>query len=67
MRYIKQALLARIAARLASGLGRPKVSSKDLVRAEFRTSTQRMGLAYTDRIRDIFRLRWLRVVHTDRH
>jgi membrane protein YqaA with SNARE-associated domain len=35
-------------------------SVDDLKRAEFKTSTQRFGLRFTDRIRDIFRLRWLR-------
>jgi hypothetical protein len=31
-----------------------------LQRAEFKTSTQRLGIRFTENIRDIFRLRWLR-------
>jgi len=38
--------------------GKPTV--EDLKRAEFKTSTQRLGLRFTERIRDVFRFRWLR-------
>lgn len=37
-----------------------KVTGQDLDKAEFPTSTQRMGLRFTDRLRDTMRLRWLR-------
>jgi len=39
-----------------------KVTARDLRRAEFKTSTQRLGIRFTERIRDIFRFRWLRKV-----
>ena len=37
-----------------------KPNVDDLKRAEFRTSTQRLGIRFTEKIRDIFRLKWLR-------
>jgi hypothetical protein len=37
-----------------------KPTTADLQRAEFKTSTQRLGIRFTERIRDVFRLRWLR-------
>ena len=37
---------------------RPTVD--DLQRAEFKTSTQHLGIRFTERIRDVFRFRWLR-------
>ena len=35
-------------------------TTADLQRAEFKTSTQRLGIRFTERIRNIFRFRWLR-------
>ena len=32
----------------------------DLKRTEFKTSTQRLGIRFTERIRNVFRLKWLR-------
>ena len=37
-----------------------KPSVEDLKRAEFTTSTQRLGIRFTDRIRDVFRFKWLK-------
>jgi hypothetical protein len=37
-----------------------KITPADLHRADFPTSTQRMGLRFTERLRDVFRGRWLR-------
>jgi hypothetical protein len=37
-----------------------KPSLEDLKRAEFTTSTQRLGMRFTDRIRDVFRFKWLK-------
>jgi len=37
-----------------------KPTTDDLRRAEFKTSTQRMGVRFTDKIRNVFRSRWLR-------
>ena len=33
----------------------------DLKRADFPTSTQRLGIRFTERIRDAFRFKWLKV------
>ncbi len=40
--------------------GKREVTSEDLRRADFPTSTQRMGVRFSQRIRDTFRFRWLR-------
>jgi hypothetical protein len=37
-----------------------KPTTEDLKRAEFKTSTQRLGMRFTDRIRDVFRFKWLK-------
>jgi hypothetical protein len=36
-----------------------KPSKEDLKQAEFKTSTQWLGIRFTDRIRDVFRFKWL--------
>lgn len=36
------------------------VTTDDLGRHEYATSTQRIGIRFTDRIRDTFRFRWIR-------
>ena len=38
--------------------GKPTV--EDMKRAEFKTSTQRLGLRFTEKIREVFRFKWLR-------
>ena len=35
-------------------------SAEDLKRAEFGTSTQKIGVRFTERIRDVFRFEWLK-------
>jgi hypothetical protein len=37
-----------------------KPSTYDLKRAEFTTSTQKLGIRFTERIRDVFRFKWLK-------
>jgi hypothetical protein len=37
-----------------------KPSMEDLKRAEFGTSTQKIGVRFTERIRDVFRFKWLK-------
>jgi hypothetical protein len=37
-----------------------KPNAKDLKNADFSTSTQRLGVRFTDRIRDVFRFRWIK-------
>lgn len=39
-----------------------KVTTADFERMDFRTSTQGLGLRFLDRIRNTFRLRWIRPV-----
>ncbi|MFC1765146.1 hypothetical protein ACFL6U_24120 [Planctomycetota bacterium] len=36
------------------------VSSQDLQQADYSTSTQRLGVRFTRKLRDTFRFRWLR-------
>jgi hypothetical protein len=51
---------------LGAGLGRlvrrrlPPAGGDDLRRHDFGWSTQRMGVRFTERIRDSFRFRWIR-------
>jgi hypothetical protein len=47
---------------LSQLLGRrlPPVTGGDLKKQDYPTSTQRMGVRFTERIRDTFRFRWLR-------
>ena len=37
-----------------------KPSMEDLKRAEFGTSTQKIGVRFTERIRNVFRFKWLK-------
>jgi hypothetical protein len=39
---------------------RPMHTKEDLKRAEFGTSTQRLGIRFNGKIRDIFRFRWIK-------
>lgn len=60
-RKVRRALIGLAAGLLAGRRLRHKsVSSQDLYRKSFRTSTQRMGVRFTEGIRDTFRRRWLR-------
>ena len=38
-----------------------KPVADDLKRADFKTSTQNMGIRFSEKIRDVFRFRWLKV------
>jgi hypothetical protein len=38
----------------------PEATSADLRKHDYSTSTQRMGVRFTERIRNVFRLRWIR-------
>ena len=40
--------------------GQREVTSEDLRRTDFPASTQRMGVRFSEKIRDTFRFRWLR-------
>ena len=37
-----------------------KPGADDLKQAEFKTSTQHMGIRFTDKIRNVFRFRWIK-------
>ncbi len=39
---------------------KPKVSGGDLKKAEFKTSTQGLGIRFGDHLRNTFRFRWLK-------
>ena len=41
-------------------LFRPKVSVGDMKKMEFSTSSQRIGVSFTEKIRNIFRGRWIK-------
>jgi len=38
----------------------PKTSVDDVKRTDFKTSSQRVGVRFTDKIRNVFRNRWLK-------
>jgi len=38
----------------------PKPGTSDLKKADFCASTQRLGIRFTERIRSVFRFRWLK-------
>jgi len=42
-----------------------KITPSDLRRAEFKTSTQRLGIRFVESIRDVFRFRWIRMAGKD--
>jgi len=37
-----------------------KPTAEDLSKAEFKTSTQGMGISFSERIRDVFRFKWIK-------
>ena len=37
-----------------------KPTAEDLSKAEFKTSTQGMGVRFSERIRDVFRFKWIK-------
>ncbi len=37
-----------------------KINTSDLKQTEFQTSTQRLGIRFTEQVRRVFRFRWLR-------
>jgi hypothetical protein len=51
--------LAAIVMALRGGRHR-KINSKDLRDADFKTSAQGMGVSFTEKIRDVFRHKWIK-------
>jgi hypothetical protein len=39
---------------------RKKTTADDMQKLEFKASTRRMGITFTDKIRDLFRHKWLK-------
>jgi hypothetical protein len=39
--------------------GKPAVTQSDVRKLDFLTSSQKFGLRFTERLRDVFRFRWL--------
>jgi len=62
------AFFCSVAARLLCVFSgrRGKPTAADYERIEFKTSTQRLGVRFTERIRDVFRFRWIRKTSDDR-
>lgn len=46
---------------VAITLGKGNTGSRAIEKMEFSSSTQRMGLRFTEKLRDSFRKRWLRL------
>jgi hypothetical protein len=60
-----KALWLGLAAGLIARLFRtrlPEITGEDLQRNDYPTSTQRMGVRFTERIRNAFRFRWIREI-----
>ena len=38
-----------------------KTDAEDLKRADFKTSTQNLGIRFSEKIRDVFRFKWLKI------
>jgi hypothetical protein len=55
-------VLDLIAAGLLSIFGKSpaKPTADDLSRMEFKSSTQRMGIRFSEKIRQVFRFKWIR-------
>jgi len=39
-----------------------KPAAEDFKKAEFKTSTQRLGVRFNEKIRDVFRFKWIRKI-----
>jgi len=65
MRFYTQinSILGLFAAWLISLFGKTSIkpTNGDLKRAEFRTSTQHLGIRFNEKIRDVFRFRWFKI------
>jgi len=62
MRGKTSSIFGLFAAGLAALFGKSpaKPTAEDLGRMEFKTSTQRLGIRFTEKIRDVFRFRWIK-------
>ncbi len=60
--HSKKTFLGLIAAAIMSLFTKnhPKPTTKDLQKIEFKTSTRLMGIRFTEKIRNVFRFRWIK-------
>ena len=58
----KRTFLGLCAGRILSVFGRPTAgpTAGDFRRMEFKTNTQHLGVRFTEKIRQVFRFKWLR-------
>ena len=57
----KKSFLGFIAAAIMSVFGKKqKPTAEDFQKLEFKTSTQRMGVRFTEKIRNAFRFKWIK-------
>jgi hypothetical protein len=55
----KNSFYSFLAAVFSIFLRRPKPDNKNLKNADFKTSTQSMGVRFNEHIRNVFRFRWI--------
>ncbi|RKY25761.1 MAG: hypothetical protein DRP62_00430 [Planctomycetota bacterium] len=62
MKYPKTNSFLGLVAGILSAFGKSsaKPNAGDLKRADFKTSTQQIGVRFTEKIRSVFRFRWLK-------
>jgi len=58
MRWLRSAFVT--VSSVMCGWRRPRVKEEDVAAHQWRDSTQRMGIRFTERIRNVWRKRWLR-------
>jgi len=57
----KKKFLGSLAGRILALFGKkPKPETKDVKKIDFETSTQKMGVRFTEKIRNVFRFRWIK-------
>ena len=63
MRTKINSFLSLLAAGLLTVFGKSpaKPTTDDLSRMDFKSSTQRLGIRFSKKIRDVFRFRWIKV------
>ncbi len=58
---MKSKILGSIGGRILLLFGRkPKTSDEEAIQSDFKTSTQRMGVSFNEKIRNVFRHRWIK-------
>ena len=58
---MKSKILGSIGGRILLLFGRKqKTSDSEAIKSDFKTSTQKMGISFSDKIRNVFRHRWIK-------